>query len=461
MLSKYNLKAVVFDDVKEEADPLIDALNDERIPNVFINFKDDQRDDRKLKNIRIVFSDLIIGEYHPGDDNNTVEAIRASILDNIDEHNGPFILAVWSKHNTLAETLKNRLLEFNPKLNFILVKLDKNDYFEKNATTNKWVLQAGKIFQNIKNDINSQINSLKHLPIFLEWEQDVRSTISRLLNEFIPDISDEKKVENTISSTIKSTLGKQIEASLEDKIKSFYQTMNITLADSIEHHSVPTEEHKEFLDDLDLENIDDETKAEINKKTLFEDPVDNALKTGNIYSFNDFKNKFSDDTLNEVCGYDYEKILESDLFRYTKKCKFFEKETNETDVDHQKRHYEKMKDNSYPVLLEFTPSCDIANSKYKKSRLIFGYMINSKYSCLENESESLYITKFHFKHKNEHGSLDGNYRLAFFIKNIIAVNPEKIKGLTPIIRARKEFATDLQHAIANHISRIGISSMDL
>ena len=27
MLSKYNLKAVVFDDVKEEADPLIDALN--------------------------------------------------------------------------------------------------------------------------------------------------------------------------------------------------------------------------------------------------------------------------------------------------------------------------------------------------------------------------------------------------------------------------------------------------
>ncbi|MEY4505091.1 MAG: hypothetical protein RL154_1388, partial [Pseudomonadota bacterium] len=41
-----------------------------------------------------------------------------------------------------------------------------------------------------------------------------------------------------------------------------------------------------------------------------------------------------------------------------------------------------------------------------------------------------------------------------------AVNPAKVKEMTPIIRARKELVTDLQHAIANHISRIGISSID-
>ena len=88
-------------------------------------------------------------------------------------------------------------------------------------------------------------------------------------------------------------------------------------------------------------------------------------------------------------------------------------------------------------------------------------MINSSYACLKNKSDSLYITDFHFKYKSEDRDLDGNYRLVFFIKNIFAVNPEKIKELTPMIRARKEFATDLQHAIANHISRIGISSLDL
>jgi len=116
--------------------------------------------------------------------------------------------------------------------------------------------------------------------------------------------------------------------------------------------------------------------------------------------------------------------------------------------------------NIFPILMEFTPSCDIAQKKYLKSRLIYGVMFNSNVKCIANKSESLYITDFHFKYKDNPRNLDGNYRLAFFVKNIFAVNPEKIKELQPILRARKEFATDLQHAIANHISRIGISSLD-
>jgi len=458
MLSKYNLKAVVFDDVEAEAKPLIDALNDERIANVFINFKNDEREDRKLQNIRIVFADLIVGEYQAGDENNIVEPIRTSILNNIGENNGPFILIIWSKHNTLADTLKERLLQINSKLNFVIVKIDKNDYFEKNTTANEWELKEEKTFQSIKEDINEQLNSLKHLPIFLEWEKDARNTISQLLNEFIEDIGDEEKVQKTISSAIKLTLGKKIESSTKDKIKSFYQTMNTTLADSIENHSVPIEQHEEFLKGLDFENIDDEMKAEINRKTLFEDPGDNELKTGNIYSFDDFKDKFSDEVIRDICG-NHEDSLQLELFEYKKKCKFLVKETLETQESFQDRHFITMKDNSYPILLEFTPSCDIANDKYKKSRLIFGYMINFKCTCFKSQSESLYITDFYFKYKDEQRNLDGNYRLAFFIKNIFAVNPEKIKELTPMIRARKEFATDLQHAIANHISRIGISSL--
>jgi hypothetical protein len=121
---------------------------------------------------------------------------------------------------------------------------------------------------------------------------------------------------------------------------------------------------------------------------------------------------------------------------------------------------EKTKNNYYPILMEFTPSCDIANNKYLKSRLIYGYLIDSTYKCFKSSSESLYITPFHFKLHNDNFGLNSNYRLVFFIKNIFAVNPNKIKEMTPIIRARKELVTDLQHAIANHISRIGISSID-
>jgi hypothetical protein len=458
MLAKYNLKAVVFDDVEAEAKPIIDALNAERIPNIYINFDLDEEEEKNIKNIRLVFADLILGTSVSGDIVSLVEPIKISIINNISEDNGPFILIVWSKHSEQAEVLASRIREAT-SLNFEMIQLDKNNYLIQEGDNYHFIDDDS--FDNLKNDITGKINSLEHIKIFLEWERDARNSISKILNSFIENISDGEKVKKTISSTIKKTLGNTVGTDSTDKLDAFYRTLNTVLADAIENNSNPIDEHEIFLNDLDLENIDDETKAEINRKTLFENITDNELKTGNIYSFYDFKSLFYGDIIKDVCGCDYENILESDLFRYTKKCRFFNKEAGETDADHQKRHYEKMKDNSYPVLLEFTPSCDIANNKYKKSRLIFGYMINSKYACLENESESLYITKFHFKYKNEPKRLDGNYRLAFFIKNIFAVNPEKVKELTPMIRARKEFATDLQHAIANHVSRIGISSLDL
>jgi len=289
MLSEYNLKAVVFDDVEAEAKPLIDALNYERIPNIFINFGEDDRADKKLKNIRLVFADIILGTQKGGNPNAIVEAIKVSILDNIDDDNGPFILVSWSKDaDKLSNTLSDRLRDANDKLNFLSLKLDKNDYFQKNVDDETiWELQVDKTFQNIKDDINDKLSTLNHLPIFLEWERDARDSISQILDTFIEEISDTDKVKNTVSSTIKSTLGNKVEATTEDKIRAFYTTLNTVLADSIINNSNPIEKHEEFLNTLDLESIDDDMKAEINRKTLFENSSDNELRTGNIYSFDD------------------------------------------------------------------------------------------------------------------------------------------------------------------------------
>lgn len=460
MLLDYNLKAVVFDDRESEAKPLIDALNYERIPNIFINFGEDKRDDKKLSNIRIVFADLILGSSKSGAPEAIIEAVRGSILDNIDETNGPFILIVWSKDSDgLAEVLRRRLKEANPKMNFITLALDKNNYFEIKQD-DIWGLKEGKTFENIHSDIVELVEGLDYLPIFLEWEKDARESISKILNNFLEDISDGTKVKETVSSTIKFTLGNKVEANTQDKIDAFYRTLNTVLADGIINNSNPLDKHDGFLSDLDLEDINDDMKAEINRKTLFEIPKDNELKTGNIYSFEDFKNMLYGDVIKDVCGCDDEGTFKKSIFRYTKKCKLFEKEIGESDPSYHKRHLDEMMRGSYPILLDFTPSCDIANKKYEKSRLIFGYMIDSKYKCIEPKSESLYTTSFHFRFKNKSKELNSNYRLVFLIKNIISINPEKVKQLDPLIRARKEFATDLQHAIANHISRIGISSLD-
>ncbi len=482
MISDYNLKAVVFDDREEEAKPLIDALNYERVPNVFINFKNDVRDDKKLQNIRIVFADLIVGEYASGDDTAVIEAIRASILDNISVDNGPFILVAWSKHSKLVSLLKDRILEVEPKLSFLTVELDKNKYFEKNNNDDIWFQKDAKQFSIIGKDIVEQLKELEYLEIFLEWEKDARNSISKILNNFLEDISDETKVKKSISGTIKKTIGKCERLTSEQKLEAFYRTLNETLSDSIENNVAPENKHDTFLDSLDLENLDEELKAEINSKTLFEDILDDdkTFKNGNIYSFEEFKEKFSEQVLSEVCGYNEEDIFNSEFFKHDLVSEIKEDGEKETVIDRVcktlksaikdgilqgkskfgKECKEQTKNNYHPILMEFTPACDIANNKYLKSRLIYGYLIDSKYKCFKNSSESLYITPFHFKLQNEKFGLKSNYRLVFFIKNIFAVNPLKVKEMTPIIRARKELVTDLQHAIANHISRIGISSID-
>jgi hypothetical protein len=411
MISSYNLKAVVFDDREEEAKPLIDALNYERIPNVFINFKDDSRDDKKLQNIRIVFADLIIGDSYEGE--KSLDAIRATILDNIDINNGPFILVCWSKHSEYSDTLQRRLLEVEPSLNFITVALDKHSYFTKNDETREYELTEGMNFHNISMDIVSKLKELEYLEIFLEWEKDARNSISKILNNFLENISDETKVKNSISGTIKKTIGKQEELTNEQKLEAFYRTLNETLSDSIENNVTPINKHDTFLSSLELEDLDEDIKAEINSKTLFENILDGdkTFRNGNIYSFEEFKEKFSEQVLSEVCGYNEEHIFNDEFFKHDVISEIKADDEKGTVIDRMcrtltsafkdgkmlgikpfyKECKEKTKNHYYPILMEFTPSCDIANNKYLKSRLIYGYLIDSTYKCFKSSSEGLYL----------------------------------------------------------------------
>lgn len=543
MIIDYNLKAVIFDDKIEEAQPIIDALNYERIPNVFINFKDDLRDDKPLKNIRIVFADLILGGESEGAAEKVLESIRTSIIDNIQVSNGPFILVVWSKHSTRAEELEKRIREIS-NLNFVTIPLDKNDYFERKngeyrlkesnsldnlrysiqnsidqldefeylnqsktgfrkassyndllddikndilkkvndifeITEESWQLKDGITFAQISADILKKLANIEYLNIFLEWESDARDTISKVLNSLLENIANENNVKKVVSSAIKSTLGQKVNSDSKDMLNAFYHTLNSILADSIENKSLSESKHDTFLKSLDLDDIDSEMKAIINYKTLFEETHDKTIKNGNIYCIKDLEDVIPKDILKNIFGLDIENILNSDFIVHLPQQKLDDRNiaidkycnTLETAIDElsgkllgNKAFSKKCKDNIksliYPIVMEFTPSCDIANNKFNKSRLIFGLLFEPSVKCIAKKSDSLYLTDFHFKLKNEDKSLDSNYRLAFFIKNIFAINPALLKEICPLIRARKELVNDLQHSISNHISRIGISSID-
>ena len=457
MIADYNLNVVVFDDEYNEAKPLIEALNYERIPNVFINLGD-ERNDRKLQNIRIIFADLVFGTQVLGD--NTIEPIKTRILDNISDDNGPFILVAWSKHLDLAKTLEEKILQIKRNFKFLTITLDKNDYFE--IENDKYVLKEGMNFNTIRQDIISKIEKLKHLKLFLEWEGDVKKSISKVLNNFLSDINDTEKVNKEISATIKYTMGKQKDLSDTDKFKAFYKTMNTVLGDSMEiNPENKADKYTALFNSLNFETFSSDEKAKINAEILFEQITDEnkSLKNGNIYSFNEFKTIFGDNVVENLFNYSEKSIFE-DVFEFKKKYKLFNKNNEESQDEFENRHLNNYESLSHPIILEFTPSCDITQNKLKKSRLIFGFLLDSKYKHIKKQNENLYITPFHFELKDKNLNLDSNYRLILFIKTIFAVNPDKIRKMTPIIRARKELVVDLQHAIANHISRVGVSSIN-
>ena len=106
--------------------------------------------------------------------------------------------------------------------------------------------------------------------IFLEWEKDARTSISKILNNFLSDISNKEEVIKNISATIKSTIGNKKDLYHQKKLDAFYRTLNGTLSDAIENNISHENKHDEFLNSLDIENLDENIKAEINSKTLFE-----------------------------------------------------------------------------------------------------------------------------------------------------------------------------------------------
>ena len=89
ILNPYS-RAVIFDDEPEKIKPILDLFEKHLIPQLFINFTISQKikQMKKLRNIRLIFTDFIKGQIsgtNPGQLTNIINAITSTI-----SKNGPF-----------------------------------------------------------------------------------------------------------------------------------------------------------------------------------------------------------------------------------------------------------------------------------------------------------------------------------------------------------------------------------
>ncbi len=111
-----------------------------------------------------------------------------------------------------------------------------------------------------------------------------------------------------------------------------------------------------------------------------------------------------------------------------------------------------------PVLVEVTPPCDFAQDKAAVSRLLPGYLVKDeagKFSipAFVWELGPLYI-------KDASSDIEGVYRLILNAKYFSSVSRGSIINWKPIFRLRQSALSNLTAFIANHVSRVGFMKIE-
>lgn len=433
-MNKYLFSALVIDDNFDEIKDFIKVLNQNGIATYYLNFVKDDLENYLISNIRLIITDLL-------DDNNmsTLDSIVATFNTLSERNINNFLLIVWTKHKEKYEDFIKKLKKYCRRLNFISIPLNKEDFINFTESNPRFIKEK---YQELSEEVKSYIeNSL--FKYFLQWEIVIGNKSYKVLNELI-----EKMENDDLKNLIATLTQEERENSL--KLKELFKILNTILSDEIT--SVEIESIEENFDEAD---IDERLKARLNAVILFEKSPFKKINNGNIYLYKDFEAILKD----KICYEQPDIKFSKDFYKHEpmERERYFYCNTLNKNYDSKsklKRECKKFhKNRIIPILIDVTPSCDIANRKFTKSRLLFGFLYENELKCIR-KAEYLYNPNFVFEYNNE------LYKIIFCLKDLISINPEYLQEVTPILRARKELTADIQQKIASHIARIGVFSLE-
>lgn len=453
-----NTKTVIFDDKPEEIEQLRKALDNLLIQSIFINFSEPPLTSSAsdtLTNVRFIFADILLGDFKEPDSTKAVEPIVASITQNISKNNGVFVLILWSKDTTNHKQELIRVLKEDEKYKFFPIEsINKSDYI--GATPSK---NVSHLIVEIKNAFTED---LVYFDILREWESEIQKSSTKVFDLFL-DINDQSKTKDLLNGAIKSVVGTKQKPDSGEKRKALWTSLNMVIQDTIEKNvsSCTDTPITEKFEALDLKIQDTKNGYMVNSKLMFEMPPSSNKKMfpGNIFSFNSY---ISTCTIlkQKVCGYKNIDSLLDEVLNSDEVDQYIElqnKMTKREKTAFRKRTRELLQ--KYPILLEFTPFCDYSQTSYKKARLIFGFLIPEQHlNLILKSTKYLYPTSvFHICGISN--IADGNYAIILNIKHIFGLDPNILESFDLLFRARKELVNDIQHNIAYHISRVGVTSL--
>ncbi|KOM96222.1 hypothetical protein ACP49_02535 [Clostridium botulinum] len=502
-----NHKVFVIDDKYEEALPVLQSLAIKGIFTIYWNGSLETKPEEPLEGIRFVFLDM---RFSAVTDSRSINTYLFTLLRSaISIKNGPYILFIWSKHdNEYLEEFKKEIFNVKEipkpyliinmeKNNFIKWSYEKNEVYDEVAATldvkdkqeikneilellkNYNISDTIETINVVENGVNKLIYSLDEklkeinsLAILLMWENLVNISAKKLVNDIASFSEISGNWDNNIKTLIQhlavANAGKSLGTKTKDYVLNALSTFNQMLPD-------------ELWNQLMKNDIDEKTFNFINNPSIIKTVDENVYsisKTSNKYiikknnsDYASFKriDALKEDVDKELCKEMYKQYLEffgksnfkllceritSDEIKKPGSVYEFQDDDMLQDLCNSilKKQYEITLTNISLIKLDVSSSCDYAQNKLKRIRILPGIMVEESYFSAIDDTEDIYCTP----------ELEVNNKLVKLVFNFHYITNESKNKLTEaniIFSFRELLLTEIKHKLSSYISRVGIINL--
>lgn len=517
-----NGSVVIIDDKFEEIEGLIRVLSSKGIPTTYFNGIPDEL--IPLNGTRVVFLDLDLKiGVQDAEEQTIVSNVFSNLKKLIPKNNGGYILIIWSSRDSeYGPIVKNRLNEAKvraPQLleEFPLEILNISKYDVGTLTAGIIVFDT----ELIKEKINSILPKNNIINLLSFWENKVVTSSKKVINNF-KEIAITEEDQKKILALFADAATKTGTLNKDNILTPAIAPMSILLSDQLLSNSnIRLDDIAEELIHKLGNKIDLNSVSKINTFYHIDNTESNSHEPGSVYDYNKymeeyscssnncdtkwsegllekvfdriqipiikFTTKFTTDLNNKqpaeilsILSENQRHILihlnkltcenTSDLLKENLLYEFITRESDKKKIlksyyiQKEKDTYTKrLKENTIPIFLEFTPGCDYVQGKRKKLRLIFGFLLPYNFeNILDGQTKTKFLTFSGdniistpiIEYKNK------AYQVFFDLHTITGINENTFSDIHSIFRFRKELLVDIQQKIATHISRPGFFNMN-
>ncbi len=242
-------KVVIVDDRFQEILPLINILNKNAIPVIYFSGKQSELPLQPLNGVRLFFLDL---RFATNTDAKTIVSNACNILKTIlGEHNGPYLLIIWSSTgDDYKEDLEKELEDKPYRPEFVLC-LSKEDYFETKDSDMyslvddiKRILEDGEVenvekvmqkvemrvisdedetervfipdsMERLQNELYDGLKNAGLLSLFIIWENTVRNSVHKVVNEIFSQIPESIPIDKKLPAMVYYLAKNRLEGQFE------------------------------------------------------------------------------------------------------------------------------------------------------------------------------------------------------------------------------------------------------